>query len=237
MVIKRRILMKTKKLWSAFMVVAFLGILNGCPAVLWNVIKGNGNIVSQERPASDFFGVILEGVGDVNIYHAENYRLVVTTDSNIQDIITTRVYGNNVYISKKVKNNSGFDPTKLIIDVYMPELKNVDLKGVGNIAIADGNVVAQNNVVVTLSGSGEIKIPDGKTSDFKIKLSGVGNIIAQNYEAENVVVDHSGSGDIKTWVTKSLTGKISGIGNVFYKGSPAINNVHITGSGGSVRKL
>jgi hypothetical protein len=198
--------MKIKKLLSTLLVIAFLCILDSCVHVF-----GNGNVVSQERQVSDFFGVILEGVGNVNIYNAENYKVVVTTDSNIQDIIITKVNGNNLYIDGKTKKS--FDPTKLIIDVYMPELRNINLNGVG-----------------------DIKIISGKTIDFRMDLSGVGNINAQNYEAENVVVTLSGTGDIKTWATKSITGNISGVGNVLYKGNPAINNINRSGIG-NVKQL
>jgi hypothetical protein len=199
--------MKTKKILSAFLVIVFLCILDSCVHVF-----GNRNVVSQERQVRDFFGVILEGVGDVNIYYAENYRLVVTTDSNLQAIITTKVNGNYLYIDEK--NNRNFNATELIIDVYMPELKYIKLDGVG-----------------------DIKIVNGKTSDFEIKLSGVGDIDAQNYEAENVVVSLSGVGDIKTWATQSLTGNISGVGDILYRGNPSINNVNRRSGVGNVKQL
>jgi hypothetical protein len=184
-----RILMKIKKLLAALWVIALLAalgviafwvFLNGCACE-----NGNGNIVSRERPVSDFFGVILDGVGDINIYYAENCRVEVTTDSNIQGIIKTQVNGNNLHIENTTR---AFYPTKLTIDVYMPELRNINLKGAGNID-------------------------------------------AQNCEAENVVVVLSGIGDIKTWVTKSITVDISGSGNVLYKGNPRIitTNRDITG--------
>ena len=80
--------MRINWLISMFLVVVFLTFLNGCP--LNNQIKGNGNVVSQERTASNFYNVILDGVGNVNIHNAENYKVTVTTDSNIQDIITIK---------------------------------------------------------------------------------------------------------------------------------------------------
>jgi hypothetical protein len=242
--------------------------LNGCPAEI-----GNGNVVSQERQASTFFGVTHEGVGDVNIHYAENYKVVVTTDSNIKDIITTKVDKNNLYIGLDRKIKKSLNPTKLIIDVYMPELRNINLRGVGNINVQDfevenidvilsgsgdlkiisgnvsnfkinlsgvGDMNIQNleaeNVDVTHTGSGDLKINSRRTSDFRISLRGVGDVEAQNFEAENVVVTHTGSGDLKVWVTKSLTGNISGVGDVLYKGDPPINDVKRTGNG-DVKKL
>jgi hypothetical protein len=174
-------------------------------------IHGNGKIVSQERSVNDFYGVTLDGVGNVNIHYSEDHKVIVTTDSNMQDIIVIKSNENILYINKK--NNNGFNPTELKIDVYMPEIKNIYLNGVGN-----------------------IKIGSGKTSDFEINLSGVGNIEVQNYEAENVNIIHSGTGDIKIWVTKSLTGIFSGVGNILYKGDPVINNINKTGIG-NIKKL
>lgn len=198
-----------KKYWFlSAVLIGFVGILSSCHLT---GIHGNGKIVSQERPAKNFNNVILEGVGNVNIYYAENYKVRVTTDSNIQEYVTIKVIGDNLYIDEKSKG--GVNPSKLTIDIYTPGLGNIILKGVGN-----------------------IKIVNGGSSDINLNLSGVGNIDARNYEAENVVVTLSGTGDIKTWVTKSLTGKLSGIGNIMYKGNPSINNVNRTGIG-NVKKL
>jgi hypothetical protein len=154
----------------------------------------------------------VDAVVDVNIYYAENCKVVVTTHSNFQDNVRTRVSGNNVYIDWE-KGCSFSVIKELIIDVYMPDAESV-----------------------TLNGTGNIKIINGNTADLRINLSGFGNIDARNYEAENVVVNLSGNGNIKTWVTKSLTGNISGVGDVLYKGNPLINNVDRTGIG-NVRKL
>jgi len=39
------------------------------------------------------------------------------------------------------------------------------------------------------------------------------------------------SNDIKIWVTESLTGSHSGIGDILYKGNPSIKNINKTGIG------
>ena len=61
-------------------------------------IDGNGNIVTQDRNVKDFIGVSLRGVGDVNVNHAEDFKVEVITDSNIQSLITTKVNGSNLHI-------------------------------------------------------------------------------------------------------------------------------------------
>jgi len=197
---------KTKVIPAIILISVVLTFLGSCYIAIYNEKDGNGIVTSQVRSARNFNSVILDGVGDVNIHFAEHYKVIVITDSNIQDIVTVKVNGNNLHIGTRKNNN--FNPTTLSIDVYLPELNNVKLRGVGNIAINDE-----------------------KASHFDIELSGVGNINALNYEVENVSVSLSGVGNIKTWVTKKLTGRISGVGDVIYKGNPSTVDVdtNITG--------
>ena len=197
--------MKSGKLFGAFLIVGFLVFSGGCH-FHFDETDDSGCVLSRERELKDFYGVTLEGAGNVNIYLAEDYRVVVTTGNNNHDIITTKVHGNKLCIDEK-RNRCG-DSTKLTVDIYMPELNTVSLQGVGT-----------------------IRIINGKTSNFEINLSGVGTIDAQNFEAEDVVVNLSGTGDIKTWASKSLSGKLSGIGDVMYKGMPEKRNVNRTGIG------
>ena len=182
-----------------FTIIGIIGFLSACCSL-------TGIQESREIMVKDFHGVILDGVGDINIHYAENYKVVVTASSNIQDIVVINVSEKILHIYEKP--NNGMNPIKLSIAVYMPELKNIELKGIGN-----------------------INIVNGKTSNFEMILSGKGNIDAQNFEAENVVINLSGVGNINTWVTRSLTGKLSGTGNILCKGDPSVNNINVTGTG------
>jgi hypothetical protein len=190
-------------------IVAVIAVfITGCPI---DKIKGNGNITKTERITEGFNGILLEGVANIKIHFSENYKIVVTTDSNIQDFITIEVKNSLLYVDEK-RTQDGINPTKIIIDVYLPELENITSKGVGNIEIDSGNGSALN-----------------------LTLSGVGNIDAQNFQAQNATIRHSGVGNVNIWATNTLNGNLSGVGNIFYKGNPTIN-VDRTGIG-NVKKL
>ena len=201
----RKTSFKMRKVAAIVACLAVTVMLASCKEDKNKNIKGSGNIVYQERAVSGFYGIAIDGVADVNVHIGENYKVVVTTDDNLQSIVLTEVKNNVLHINEKSK--TGFDPTKLIVDVYLPELKNIDLQGVGNVMLSNG-----------------------EASDFVISLSGVGNIDAQNYKVENIFITHSGVGDAKIWVTNSLKGRLSGVGNVFYKGNPTIE-VNVSGVG------
>jgi hypothetical protein len=200
--------MKNSKFYFIIIVV-IAGVFSGC---FWDDrINGNGRITSTERMATEFSGIVLKGTGNINIHFSENYKVKVTTDSNIQDIVKIKAKNGVLYIDEE--REESINPTKLKIDVYLPELENITLKGAGNIKIEDGNTASVLNLT----------------------LSGAGNIEAQNYKVENVNVNLSGAGNIKTWATNTLTGDISGFGNILYKGNP-VKIINITGIG-NVKKL
>ena len=181
----------------AFFLFILMVIFLGCTI-------GNRNVISQERNVEGFNGIKFEGVGNVNIYPGEDYRVTVKTDSNLMDRVLTSVSGNILQISQK---SGPFNPTELTINVYMPDLKNI-----------------------TISGTGNIKVFNGSSSELNITLSGTGNIDAQNFQVDDITINHSGTGNLKIWAVKTLNGTLSGTGNILYKGNPT-NNVKITGTG------
>jgi hypothetical protein len=181
---------KNSVLFLVFGIIVIFGLITGCA-------RGNGSIVTQERAVEGFNGITLDGAGNINVHPGVNYKVTVTTDSNLQDKVLTTVNGNNLHISKK---SGSFNATELTIDVYLPELKNVALSGAGNIKVGIGN-----------------------TSELDFSLSGTGNIDAQNFQVQNATVRHSGAGNISIWATNALNGTLSGFGNILYKGNPTIN--------------
>jgi hypothetical protein len=158
--------------------------------------EGNGNVISQERIVGEFNGVMLSGVGNMNIYFSDSHKVVVTTDSNIQDSVAIAAKNNilNFDLKRNVKN------VRVTIDIYLPRIDKINLKGVGNIEIEEGEGV-----------------------DLEIRHTGVGNINLEKYCVENATVIYKGVGNIKIWAINSLNGTGSGVGSIQYKGSPRMN--------------
>ena len=169
---------------------------------LW---EGDGNIISQERAIEGFDSIVLDGVGDVNIHPGEQYKVVIRTDSNLQDNVIIKVNGSKLHIDQKQKR---FNSKEMTIDVYMPELKNV-----------------------TLNGVGDVKVISGSASKLEISLIGTGSIDVKNYHVENAIVVLSGVGDITLWVTQTLKGEHTGVGDILYKGTPTIKDIDFKGVG------
>jgi len=181
--------MKSNVLVSVFLAIMIFLVFTGCD-------MGNGNIIRQERVVGEFTSVALDGIGNVNIYPKENKRVVVTTDSNLQDIVSTKVVGDTLYITQR----SGlFNANELTIDVYLPELTRISLNGTGNFSVKNGNA-----------------------TELTLLISGTGNINAQNFQVKNINITHSGVGNARIWATDSLHGTLSGVGNIRYRGNPTV---------------
>jgi hypothetical protein len=83
---------------------------------------------------------------------------------------------------------------------------------------------------IKLTGSGDVKIA-GSTDDLAIKQVSSGDVSAFKFKSEECVIDKSGSGDTRVYVTGELAVTASGSGDVYYKGSPDITYISVTGSG------
>jgi len=197
--------MKNNVFAAAFLAAMAVGFFTGCKMGNGNVTsQERTNLISQEKTAEGFNDIELDGVGNVNVYPGENYRVIVTTDSNLQDRVVTTVNGSTLQITQK---SGPFKSTELTIDVYLPELKSI-----------------------TLDGAGEFKINDGEAFELDLSLSGTGSIDAQYFKAQNITITHSGVGTSKIWATDTLNGNLSGVGKILYKGNPTIH-VNKTGVG------
>ena len=209
-------------------------------------IRGKGDLVLQTRTLNDCGGIHLAMDAEVKIIKDSVYKLELSAQQNILDIITTDVSGGILTINTKNINLHNSKP--ITISVHMPSIKNVEISGSGNINSNDiwsaesfesrvsgsGNIslsgVTSTNIYSTISGSGNIAFLSGTSTNSYLKISGSGNCKSENLVTKNVEATVSGSGDIYCNAEDNLNATISGSGNIHYKGRPRIEQ-HISGSG------
>ncbi|NDV80455.1 head GIN domain-containing protein [Bacteroides sp. 51] len=96
---------------------------------------------------------------------------------------------------------------------------DVSVSGSGDIGL---NNIKVTNVNATVSGSGDLQL-DGTTVNASYRVSGSGDITAHKLVADDVEATVSGSGNVTCHAVKTLKGKVSGSGDVGYKGNPEIS--------------
>jgi hypothetical protein len=219
-----------------------LSSLSSCSNALG--IHGEGAPVVEQRSPGVFQKVALEIDADVILHSDSVYRLEITGQRNVLDVLTTHVNNNELQIgfSDCVSEHSG-----ITIHVYAPVYVAVSISGSGNIRNNDsltasslrlevdgsGNINLQKirttSLISEVSGSGHVTL-SGSAQSLSHSLSGSGDLKAFDLSAQTANTSSSGSGNCEVQVAQTLVVDISGSGDVYYRGNPALN-VSISGSG------
>jgi hypothetical protein len=235
---------------NSSLLLAFLGAftlpLSGCCD--WGV-DGNGERVDEARHVAAFTRVHSDCELDVQLVHGDQQSLTVSLDSNLHDLVRTRVDGDTLYLDTTDNVDRIVDGPHVLITV--PELTAAKLAGDGSMTIAFDEPELPLDLYVSgsgslrfsgttaavgayLSGSGDLRL-EGQTSDVDMKLSGSGNIRGQNLAASSAGIDLSGSGNISATVQDSVSVTLSGSGQIDLYGPAALDSYHDTGSGDFVQ--
>ena len=224
-------------------------ISTSCSAQWGKRIKGNGNITTEERSVGSYNEVALAGWFDVDLVDGTEGKLTIKGESNLLEYIVTEV--KNGKLTLKVKKGFNLKPSSwnngIHITVPIESIDAVRLSGSGDIVgnktiktdkfetalSGSGDItleIESNSVAVSMSGSGDIKL-SGSTKTFEVGISGSGDINAYNLQADNVDASVSGSADINVTANKMIKARVSGSGDISYRGNPEKVDTKSSGSG------
>lgn len=235
--------MKQKRIWgaAALLTIPTLFLLTSCDPAL----RGDGPLVTETRDAENFNGIDVALSGNVLVKAGSEFKVEVTVEESILPYLVTRVESDSllhVYFSRNVKDVDGLE-----VVVTLPEMKLLRLSGSAEVitqGIFDGNAIdlevsgsgeirtadmRYDNIGVQLSGSGKIDL-NGETDELYGKISGSGQVDALGCPTREAGFQISGSGSAKVDVSEFLKARISGSGDIYYRGNPQIDS-EISGSG------
>lgn len=216
--------MKTTKI---ILVISLFTLLIGINSCIDDVfLEGNGIPQTESRRASGFDEIASSGDFDVTVVPGSTYSVEVTAESNLLSYIETDVVGKTLKIrTRGLYSLREHHPVEVYITT--PVLNGLTLSGSG---LINTDSFMSNDFRITLSGSGDI---DTKISADQIKanVSGSGTIFLEGdaYESEFVI---SGSGKIKSYNLEQsyCQASISGSGDIYVNVSETID-ANISGSG------
>jgi len=217
------------------------------------LVVGNGPVVTEMRTVSNFTGVSFKTTGKVNFKIDSLYKVEVSAQRNILDVLRTTIV-NGVLVIDFINNVRVRNHEDITVNVTAPSANYFSISGTGDIN-AEGELTANSldlsvsglgNIVVQkaavngkiktgISGSGNISIATGTAMNEELHISGTGYTDLSNVVAHAAETRTSGSGDIRVNVSDRLELFITGSGSVYYRGQPLIIT-HISGSG-EVRPL
>lgn len=211
-------------------------------------VVGDGPVQTESRSINGFSGVSASIPGKINYKIDPVFKIEISAQRNILDVIETSVINGHLLI--KIKNGVRIkEHVDITVNISAPIADYLHLSGSGDLTVT-GNVVSTNldmgisgsgsiavaNVTVgdkinaTISGSGNMSITTGTARNHQLRISGSGKMLMDEIAVEKAVTTISGSGDMQLKLSQTLDATISGSGSVYYRGNPLITT-HISGSG------
>jgi hypothetical protein len=220
-----------------------------CSAQWGKKINGNGKVVTIERSTGDYEAVAVSGWFDVDLVQGKEGDISLKGEENLLEHIITEVKDGILVI--KVEKGMNLKPSSwkdgIHVTVPVESINAVSLSGSGDIVgkttikavsfttsmSGSGDItldIDASSISASMSGSGDINL-SGSTTDFDVNISGSGDIKAYELEADNVDATVSGSADIKVTANQRLKARVSGSGDIHYKGNPEKVDAKTSGSG------
>ncbi len=187
-------------------------------------VKGSGNAKTESRSLTEFMFIQFEGRGKVVVNEGKESTIRLTIDDNLLPLISTDV--NHSMLT--IRGTSNYSSTLgLVAEVTTPQLWALAISGAGHLIASNIN---STNLLLRITGTGKIQAK-GTTQRLESKISGSGNIDAEELEARFAEITIIGAGNIRVHVSDELTVKIVGAGNVQYAGNPKSVRKTVTGAG------
>ncbi|MFT3749818.1 MAG: head GIN domain-containing protein [Agriterribacter sp.] len=196
-------------------------------------ITGRGTIKSETRNVSAFTKVSVEGSTDIHITQGNSFNVSVKAYNNLLPYLVTNV--ENGVLTVKYEHTANVRNDNSEVFITMPALEGLSTKGSGNIDVK-GAFEHTPFFDASISGSADINIENAVAEKLQLSISGSGDFNSFGFLLKEADITISGSGDVEITVNEKLKARISGSGNIYYKGDPAIIDDHISGSGELIQK-
>ncbi|MEQ8425838.1 MAG: head GIN domain-containing protein, partial [Cyclobacteriaceae bacterium] len=196
--------------------------------------------VKDQFGLRDFESIELTGIFDVRIDQGEEYSVEVqgsTRQKEHYDIFMenrTLVIDYDNDHERFFWNNDLFEDDKVIINITMPNLRELDVKGAGKLKfrnfresdveiklmgaiVAEGQINA-NSLDIDITGASFLDL-DGRGSFLEADVTGASGLRAYEYEVERAVIEAHGASSARVTVNetleinKSFASKVSHRGN------------------------
>jgi hypothetical protein len=215
-------------------------LINAC----WGV-PGNGERERETRHHEDFIGIENHGELDVQVRQSDEFRVVVSIDSNLLDNVKTRVRDDRLVIDNNINFTDVVNGPHVIVE--MPELTFVELSGSGDLdatSFDEGGTVrlelsgsgdlrfegSSPRIDATVRGSGDLAL-SGTTDFLDVQVNGSGNVDARNLDAAEGRVRLDGSGDVSATVHGDVDAELNGSGDLDLFGDVDLKRSDEDGSG------
>lgn len=190
---------------------------------------------------NDFDELEIRGLFDVRIIQGHDYAVeLVGPDEERQKYKITK-HGTTLAIEydsdKKYDWKSNpLNLHKIRINITMPELESLELKGAGDVIFSNFNSdnfdidvlgavevegqINAHDIVINMSGASKLEL-SGQGTNMEATIQGASQLRAFNFSTENAMVEANGASSAKVSVSSKLEIKEGVASKISYRGNPS----------------
>lgn len=192
-------------------------------------VKGSGNTLREKRAVSDFNGVDVGGIFQVEITAQKDFSVEIEADDNLLPLVKTEVRGG---VLKLETANRISSKKSIKVRISAPNIESLEVSGASNVSLADAK---NENLQIDASGASKVFLT-GETSNLIADISGASQVDAENLKSQKVIVDASGASSINVFAVSELSGEASGASKIVYSGNPQELSKSTSGAGSIKQK-
>lgn len=239
------------KIYQLFgLIICISGVWVSCNNTSSDAQTSSPQIIEQiSEDNTEFYAIGIDGRYMVEVVADDNKSYVIDgRPTDLANVIATVDKGRLTIRTAPNKSLEG----EVTVKISANGLEGIRLNGDGRVKAENGTLhsetctfmlagsgemdLAMSNierVKCVISGSGEILL-SGDCKELDVLLSGSGNLVAEDLEANEAKIKLIGSGECQIQVKDQLNATVTGSGNVHYKGDPQVEE-RISGSGKVIR--
>jgi Putative auto-transporter adhesin, head GIN domain/Prokaryotic membrane lipoprotein lipid attachment site len=199
-------------------------VLAGCNT---GGLRGNGNVVTEQRNVAPFSNVKVEGAFQVEWRNGPP-SASIATDENLMQYIEIQSTGNTLH----VRTQRSVRPTHSIkLMLASASLESASFSGASQFIAHQLNAA---RFAFETAGASKVTL-DGSVGELTASMTGASDLRAESLQTKGAELSLTGASDARVTVSDSLKVSITGAGKVEYGGNPAVVERHITGAG-TIRK-
>lgn len=190
-------------------------VVNGRVRTTGNVIVGSGFVSTKYIVARNISALVLEASANIEWYASNETFVEITADDNLVDRLVNISSNGTLTVGGKL---SFVTQSEIVVRVFSPSISRAIIRGSGNCKLEGVN---NGNLSIVIEGAGNVDAL-GKVGKLSITLQGSGNVNCSELSAKSVVVRSQGAGEISVSSDGTVSGSMSGTGDLNVYGNARI---------------